>query len=173
MHIFNKYLILLLSLLVTSNIYALTLDKSITNTIKDSNEAIGFSIAEDNYWLIQDGYATTDKTTCPSSKTMGYYQIIVSGCSKPNDAKDIAVNERTGNIVVLTGQLVIKLKTFNDQALATLENENNLTINNKFSHLNLVFATADDIITVSKDMAKNDNIDSVRIDLIKRILTLN
>ena len=104
---------------------------------------------------------------------MGYYQIVISGCPKPNNAKEIAVNERTGNIAVLTGQLIIKLKTFNNQTLTALENEYNLTINNKFPHLDLVFATTNKVVTASKEIAEHDNVSSVKIDLIKYMLTLN
>ena len=173
MRIFNKHLILSLSLLIAININALTLDRGVNSVIQNDNEAIGFSVAGDKYWLIQEGYATTDEATCPSSKKMGYYQIVISGCPKPNNAKEIAVNERTGNIAVLTGQLIIKLKTFNNQTLTALENEYNLTINNKFPHLDLVFATTNKVVTASKEVAEHDNVSSVKIDLIKYMLTLN
>jgi uncharacterized membrane protein len=82
------------------------------------------------------------------------------------------LNQRTGNIATITGNLVVKITTTTAEAIAQ---RYGLTIVDNFPHLHIVFfaSNGQNVFDLKTNMSKDSDIESVEIDLIENLRVVN
>lgn len=89
--------------------------------------------------------------------------------STHTDSKQL-INQRTGKIATITGNLVVTLTNIDAETIAS---RYGLTIVNNFAHIHTVFFSANgqNVFDLKSNMSKDSDIDAVEIDLIENIRT--
>ncbi len=82
----------------------------------------------------------------------------------------VVLNNRTGNLAIVTGLLAVKLIDINEAD--NIAKEFNLAINRKFSHINTVFYVSgpdQDIIRLNQNLDDDSRIESATIDVLEHL----
>jgi len=157
-------------------------------TQKAQESGVGFTSNSEQYQLIADGYAQQQNTvnigslsdglSTPTqwSSQRGSYQVFISSDSASQSAasvssssyNQIALNPRTGNVAIITGQIVV---TFAGNASAqSIASNYNINIHADYPHLNTAFFTVNaeqDIFSIAKTLNEDAGVTSAQVDVIE------
>ena len=167
-----------------------------TNTLviqKAQQSNVNFSSNNEQYQLIADGKAVKKSTTNYSSlsssenntnsnqwlSSVGPYQVSIgssdqntqltaSATSASSNYNQIAYNPRTGNVAIITGQIVITLKS--GTTAQSIASSHNINLSANYPHLNTAFftvTTGQDIFEIIKLLKQDTGVASAEVDVIE------
>lgn len=166
----------------------ITVNSIITQKAQESG--IDFTSNSEQYQLIADGYAQQQNTvnigslsdglSTPTqwSSQRGSYQVFISSdntnqvvqsaSASSSGYNQIALNPRTGNVAIITGQIVV---TFAGSASAqSIASNYNINIHADYPHLNTTFFTVNagqDIFSIAKALNEDADVTSAQVDVIE------
>jgi hypothetical protein len=172
-------------LLTTSKI---TIDPIITQKAQESG--VGFTSNSEQYQLIADGYAQQQNTvnigslsdglSIPTqwSSQRGSYQVFISSDSasqviqsasaSSSGYNQIALNPRTGNVAIITGQIVVTFA--NNTTAQSIASSYNINLSRDYPRLNTAFFTVNaeqDIFSIAKALNEDAGVTSAQVDVIE------
>lgn len=109
------------------------------------------------------------------SQKLGNYQIIIprgnTPTVQPKNAKfyQIAYNNNSKNLGILTGRIIVKFKT--KFAAEEIANAYQLNISSQFARLNVAFFTPKngDIVSINQQLKQNNALEYARIEVLENI----
>jgi hypothetical protein len=159
-------------------------------TQKAQESGVGFTSNSEQYQLIADGYAQQQNTvnigslsdglSIPTqwSSQRGSYQVFISSDSasqviqsasaSSSGYNQIALNPRTGNVAIITGQIVVTFA--NNTTAQSIASSYNINLSRDYPRLNTAFFTVNaeqDIFSIAKALNEDAGVTSAQVDVIE------
>jgi len=159
-------------------------------TQKAQESGVGFTSNSEQYQLIADGYAQQQNTVNIGSLSVGQsistqwssqrgpYQVFISSDSasqvvqsasaSSSSYNQIALNLRTGNVAIITGQIVVTFA--NNTTAQSIASNHNINLSADYPRLNTAFFTVNteqDIFSIAKALNEDAGVTSVQVDVIE------
>ena len=159
-------------------------------TQKAQESGVGFTSNSEQYQLIADGYAQQQSTVNIGSLSVGQsistqwssqrgpYQVFISSDSasqvvqsasaSSSSYNQIALNLRTGNVAIITGQIVVTFA--NNTTAQSIASNHNINLSADYPRLNTAFFTVNteqDIFSIAKALNEDAGVTSAQVDVIE------
>jgi hypothetical protein len=159
-------------------------------TQKAQESGVGFTSNSEQYQLIADGYAQQQNTVNIGSLSVGQsistqwssqrgpYQVFISSDSasqvvqsasaSSSSYNQIALNLRTGNVAIITGQIVVTFA--NNTTAQSIASNHNINLSADYPRLNTAFFTVNteqDIFSIAKALNEDAGVTSAQVDVIE------
>jgi hypothetical protein len=159
-------------------------------TQKAQESGVGFTSNSEQYQLIADGYAQQQNTVNIGSLSVGQsistqwssqrgpYQVFISSDSasqvvqsasaSSSGYNQIALNLRTGNVAIITGQIVVTFA--NNTTAQSIASNHNINLSADYPRLNTAFFTVNaeqDIFSIAKTLNEDAGVTSAQVDVIE------
>ena len=159
-------------------------------TQKAQESGVGFTSNSEQYQLIADGYAQQQNTVNIGSLSVGQsistqwssqrgpYQVFISSDSasqvvqsasaSSSGYNQIALNLRTGNVAIITGQIVVTFA--NNTTAQSIASNHNINLSADYPRLNTAFFTVNteqDIFSIAKALNEDAGVTSAQVDVIE------
>jgi len=159
-------------------------------TQKAQESGVGFTSNSEQYQLIADGYAQQQNTVNIGSLLVGQsistqwssqrgpYQVFISSDSasqvvqsasaSSSGYNQIALNLRTGNVAIITGQIVVTFA--NNTTAQSIASNHNINLSADYPRLNTAFFTVNteqDIFSIAKALNEDAGVTSAQVDVIE------
>jgi hypothetical protein len=155
-------------------------------TQKAQESGVSFTSNSEHYQLISDGYAQQQNTGNISSLSVvqststqwssqrGSYQVFISSDSAQSASasngsyNQIALNPRTGNVAIITGQIVVAFA--NNTTAQSIASNYNINLSADYPRLNTAFFTVNagqDIFSIAKVLNEDAGVTSAQVDVIE------